>query len=247
MLCPVAPRSFISTIFSTSSSCSRILAFTVHGKFVARTWLSITGPATPKPAASTKSVAMYGAPCRENSRAISSKWANSLLANRCLNTVVNLPSFSENSARLHFVPPTSPARITWPPDYEVNRESYCTCVRGLWLRVEPLPAFVFEESIGLSRAPASRGILRDIRGLRRAPNIENRVDQRPRRLDAVAAIEQRRVTAHAIVQQRGVGTARAIAKSLPIAEIHGDVADAHLRPRSFRPKGHRNAFIRLNV
>ena len=28
-------------------------ASTVHGRFVARTWLSITGPATPNPAAST--------------------------------------------------------------------------------------------------------------------------------------------------------------------------------------------------
>src|SRR5580704_429227 len=64
---------------------------------------------------------MYGAAWRENSLTISSKWANSLLANRCLNTVVNFPSFSENSARLHFVPPTSPARITWPPVHEVNR------------------------------------------------------------------------------------------------------------------------------
>src|SRR5580704_6976114 len=174
---------------------------------------------------------MYGAAWRENSLTISSKWANSLLANRCLNTVVNFPSFSENSARLHFVPPTSPARITWPPVYEVNRGFYCTCARELWLRVEPLPAFVFQESIGFARAPASRGVLRDGGGFGRTPDIENRIDQRPRRFDAIAAIEQRGVAAHAIVQQRGIGAARSIAKSLAIAEIHRHVADAHLRPR----------------
>src|SRR5579871_6814025 len=145
---------------------------------------------------------MYGAAWRENSFTIRSKCANSLLANRCLNTVVNFPSFSENSARLHFVPPTSPARITWPPVYGVNRGVYCTCVRGLWLRVEPLPAFVFEESVGFARAPASRGVLRDGGSLGCAPDIENRIDQRPCRFNAIAAIEQRRVATHAIAQQR---------------------------------------------
>src|SRR6201994_2003289 len=132
---------------------------------------------------------MYGAASRENSFTINSKRANSLLANRCLNTVVSFPSFSENSARLHFVPPTSPARITWPPVYGVNRVFYCTCVRGLWLRVEPLPAFVFQEGVGFARPPASRRVLRYGRRFRRTPYIKNRIDQRPRRLDAIAAIE----------------------------------------------------------
>src|ERR1700748_2959627 len=44
-----------------------------------------------------------------------SKVAKSLLRKRCLKTEVSLPPFSENSARLHLVPPTSPARITRAP------------------------------------------------------------------------------------------------------------------------------------
>jgi len=56
-----------------------------------------------------------GAANRENSFTIKSNCANSLLANRLRNTGVNVPFFSANNAKLHFVPPTSPARITVPP------------------------------------------------------------------------------------------------------------------------------------
>jgi hypothetical protein len=38
-----------------------------------------------------------------------------------LKTEVSLPAFSENSARLHFVPPTSPARITYSPRHTAVR------------------------------------------------------------------------------------------------------------------------------
>src|ERR1700730_15981485 len=80
----------------------------------------MTGPATPNPDARTRSEERWEAAKRENSFTIKSKWANSLLANRCLKTVVSLPFFSAKSARLHFVPPTSPARITCPPSYCVG-------------------------------------------------------------------------------------------------------------------------------
>jgi hypothetical protein len=39
--------------------------------------------------------------------------------------VVSLPFFSEKSARLHFVPPTSPARITFPPVPLVRQFALC--------------------------------------------------------------------------------------------------------------------------
>ncbi len=46
------------------------------------------------------------------------------------------------------------------------------------------------------------------------PNIQDGVHQRPRRFDGIPAIKQRRIAAQAIVQQRGVGAARATAKRL---------------------------------
>ena len=74
----------------------------------------------------------------------------------------------------------------------------CACMLRLW--IEPLSAFAFQQSIGFAGAPASRRILRNAGGLRRAPDIENRIDQRPSRLDAIAAIEQRGIAAHAVAR-----------------------------------------------
>src|ERR1700687_4658712 len=205
----------------------------------------MTGPATPNPAATTWSEEMCGAAWRENSFTIKSKCANSLLANRCLNTVVSLPFFSVKSARLHFVPPTSPARITCPPRRCVAAWFYSSLVPGL--RITPMPAFAFEQKVGLARAPTSRGILRNAGRFRRAPHIENRIDKRPTRFDAVAAIEQRGIAADAVAHQRGISAARAIAKSFPVAEVHGDVPDVHLRTRALGAERNGNAFVGLNI
>src|SRR5580658_4931816 len=160
----------------------------------------MTGPATPKPAARTRSFARCGAACSENSRTIRSNCAKSLLANRCLKTEVSFPSFSEKSARLHFVPPTSPARITYSPRHAAVR---CRCL-GTKSWVVPLPAIAFEQEIGFAGTPAPGGIFRNLCSPRSAPDVENRVDQRPRCFYVVAAIEKRGVPAQAIVHERGV-------------------------------------------
>src|SRR5207302_9742983 len=115
ILWPVAPRSFKRTTCGTFSSLMRDLVSTIHGRFVALTVPLITGPAIPKPAATTLSFPRCSAAWRENSLTMRSNCANSLLAKRCLKTGVSVPRFSEKSAKLHFVPPTSPARITCSP------------------------------------------------------------------------------------------------------------------------------------
>src|SRR5450432_161698 len=106
----------------------------------------------------------------------------------------------------------------------------------LWLRIEPLPAFAFQQRIGFARTPASRRVLRNAGGFRRAPYIQNRIDQRPRRLDAVSAVEQRGISAHAIAEQRGVCAPRSVSKAFAVTEIHSHIADAHVRPWLFRSK-----------
>src|SRR5436309_14752302 len=162
-----------------------------------------------------------------------SNCANSLLAKRCLKTGVSVPRFSEKSARLHFVPPTSPARITCSP-YAV---SIFSLRHVLQLRVVPLSAVTFEQKIGFSWSPAPRWILWHGGALGRTPDVEDGIHQRPGRLNAVAAIEERGIASHTIVQECRVGATRPISKSFAIAEIHGDVSNAPFGSRALFAKG----------
>src|SRR5258708_934383 len=108
-----------------------------------------------------------------------SKAANSLLAKRCLKTGVRVPPFSEKSAKLHFVPPTSPARITCSP-YLLNRfKARCQL---LW--VVPLPAVTFQEKIGFPGPPASGWVLWHGSAPSGTPDIKDGVYKRPGSLDA---------------------------------------------------------------
>src|SRR5205807_6321796 len=43
------------------------------------------------------------------------------------------------------------------------------------------------------------------------------------------------------------GAARSFSKSIAIAKLHGDVADAHFRTRALCAKGNGNTFVGLNV
>src|SRR5712691_1301259 len=242
-LWPVAPRSFMRTTLGTFSSLRRFSVSTIQGRFVALTRPLMTGPAMPKPAATIRSPSRCSVACRENSLTIRSNRANSLLAKRFLKTGVSVPRFSEKSARLHFVPPTSPARITCSPRLVANR----LLCQVLPLVVAPMPAVAFEEQIGFPRSPTPRSILRHRGGPGRAPHIEDGVHKRPGCLDAVAAIEQRRIAAQTIVYERRISAARGLAETFAIAEIHGDVPDAHFRSRPLGSKGHCDPFIGLDV
>src|SRR6266550_4607887 len=243
ILCPVAPRSFKSTTWGTFSSLMRDLISTIHGRFVALTVPLITGPAMPNPAATMLSFPRYSAAWRENSLTMRSNWANSLLAKRCLKTGVSVPPLSEKSAKLHFVPPTSPARITCSPYPNL----YLWLRQVLQLRVVPLSAVTFEQNIGFSWSPAPRWILWHGRALGSTPDVEDGVHKRPGGLDAVTAIEECGIAAHTVVQECRVGATRPLSKSFTIAEIHGDVSDAHFGSRALCAKRNGNAFVRLDI
>src|SRR5208282_6474544 len=94
---------------------------------------------------------------------------------------------------------------------------------------------------------ASGRIIRKGRRRSLLPRLQNRIDELPRGLDAVCAIEQGRVTANAVVEQRRVRVPIGGAERLPVFEIHGYRPDVHLRPRSLRAERKRNAFIGLNI
>src|SRR5713226_2246625 len=110
-----------------------------------------------------------------------------------------------------------------------------------------MSALTFEQKIGLSRAPTSGRILWHSGALGRAPDVEDRIHERPGGFNAVAAIEECGVAADTVVQKRRVGAARRISKTFAIAEIHGDVADAHFRARALCAERNGNAFIGLDI
>src|SRR5262249_20807083 len=97
------------------------------------------------------------------------------------------------------------------------------------LGVVPLSAVAFEQDLRFPGAPASGFVLRDSGALCGAPNIEDGIDERPGGFDAIGAVEKRCVTAHAVIDKSGIRASRGFAESFTIAEIHGDVADAHFR------------------
>src|SRR5262249_47023495 len=63
----------------------------------------------------------------------------------------------------------------------------------------------------------------------------------------VAAIEQGGVATNAIGNQRGVSAVSAVTKTFLIAEIHIDVADAHLRSGALGAEGDGDTFVGLDV
>ena len=111
----------------TFSSLMSDLVSTSPGEIGGSTLPLMTGPAMPKPAATMFSLPRCSAAWRENSLTMRSNCANSLLAKRCLKTGVSVPPFSEKSAKLHFVPPTSPARITVPPSLWMSKVFCVSC------------------------------------------------------------------------------------------------------------------------
>src|SRR6266850_5461704 len=115
------------------------------------------------------------------------------------------------------------------------------------LRVVPLSAVAFEQNIGFPGPPTAGRILWHRGAPGRAPDLENGIHKRPGSLDAVTAIKKRSIAADAIVEERGVGAARRAAKPFAIAEVHGDISDAHLGSRPFCPERNGDAFIGLNI
>src|SRR5262249_27451050 len=116
---------------------------------------------------------------------------------------------------------------------------------ALW--VVPLSAVAFEQDVRFFGPPAAGFILRDSGALCGTPHVENGIHKRPSGFHAVGAIEECCVAAHAVVHERGIGATRGLAESFAIAEIHGDVADAHFRAGPLRSERNGDSFVRLNV
>src|SRR5713226_7258593 len=115
------------------------------------------------------------------------------------------------------------------------------------LRVVPLSAVTFEQNIGFARPPTPGWILWHGGALGGAPHVENGIDEAPSGFDAVAAIEERSVAAHTVIQERSVSAARGVSKTVAIAEIHGDVANAHFGAGPLGAEGNGNAFVGLDI
>src|SRR5690242_3329105 len=112
----VASRSFSKTMCGVASCRASSAPSTVQGRLVALTRLSITGPATPKPAAT-----IFAAPVSpvvpeisvRNSATIASNEGNLRLSYLRLAACRYSPLRPWYTARLHLVPPTSPAKIIY--------------------------------------------------------------------------------------------------------------------------------------
>src|SRR5260370_40403061 len=79
------------------------------------------------------------------------------------------------------------------------------------------------------------------------PDVEDGFDERPGGLDAVAAIKEGGIAADAVVQECRVSAARGVPETLAIAEIHGDVPDAHFGSRALSAETDGNAFGGLDI
>src|SRR5260370_30109079 len=110
-----------------------------------------------------------------------------------------------------------------------------------------MSAVAFEQKIGFSRAPTACRILRHGGAPGGTPDVEDRIDERPGGLDAVAAIKERGIAADTIVQERRVSAARGVPETFAIAEIHGDIPDAHFGSRALCAEGNGNAFVGLDI
>src|SRR5258708_40125134 len=53
--------------------------------------------------------------------------------------------------------------------------------------------------------------------------------------------------ADTVIQERGVGAAAGVSETFLVAEIHGDVSDAHFGARALCAKRNGNAFIGLDI
>src|SRR4029077_10778495 len=86
-----------------------------------------------------------------------------------------------------------------------------------------------EELVSRGRAVAASGIVWK-RGRRIfCPKIQDWLNSGPARLDVIGALEQGRVTDHAIVDQGFIAGVRRGLEIVLVGEVHGDVAQLHGR------------------
>src|SRR5438046_9876579 len=104
----------------------------------------------------------------------------------------------------------------------------------------PATAVARDERIGLERPPRA-GLVGGERRRRSAPCLEDRLEQRPRLLDPVAARVQRRVAVDGVEQQSLVRLGWLTAEDLAVLEVERDRRELVLRPYLPRHDGGRGA------
>src|SRR5262249_5044662 len=108
--------------------------------------------------------------------------------------------------------------------------------RSKLLQRPPVTAVACSQLVRRFRSLAARWIVRKRRRRPLGPGLENGIHQGPSSLHAVRAIEKRRITSDAIIDQRSVRIARTASERLLIPKVHLHRTNLHMSARRFRPK-----------
>src|SRR5438552_191311 len=197
-----ASRSLMSSALRSFNSSASRLDSIVHGRLDASTRPLRTGPATPKQAASGRTLELS-----TNLVTISSRPRYSRLGNTEAET-----------------------RLKWHPQHR-RTPALRGCLRcrlpGSFFEVPPVAPVALKEFFGFLRTPGSSGIVWKISRRKRLPHIEDRTDNAPSGLDHISALEQRLVADHAIVEQALVARGGLCAEVVGVLEIHVHCAKTH--------------------
>src|SRR5207302_8030227 len=115
------------------------------------------------------------------------------------------------------------------------------------LRLSPYAPVGLDQAIGFGRSPRPRGVVGERRRRQRLPRFFDAIDPGPRRLDLVAAREQRAVAEEAIEDQSLVRFGRLGAERSPVAELHRHRQQLHRRAGYLGEELERDALVRLNA
>ena len=96
-------------------------------------------------------------------------------------------------------------------------------------------------------APRSGSVIREAASRERVPDVDDRLNDAPAGFNHVGALEERRVTSHAIAQEALVAGAVFNAEIIAVVEVHVDEAELHHGAGNFRAEAERDAFFRLDV
>src|SRR5215510_7849423 len=94
---------------------------------------------------------------------------------------------------------------------------------------------------------ATRHIVRKIPRWIVGPGVEDRLYRAPPRLDVVGALEQRRISDHAVIEQRFVSRVARDLEISPVGEIHADGAQTHRRAGTLGCEIEGDAFVGLDA
>src|SRR5207248_9898541 len=111
----------------------------------------------------------------------------------------------------------------------------------------PRAPVAFQQIVSLDRPPRACRIVRESAGGQSVPNVQNRLNHIPSRLDHVRALEERGITRHAIAQQSLVAGAVLQSEIGAVIEIHIHETELHDRSGNLCAEAERDAFLGLNM